>query len=140
MQRQTLQDVMTPNPVTLPATATLFDAAQSMKQSDIGDVIVLDNDSMCGIVTDRDIVIRGIADGRDPRQTTIGDICTKELVTLTPSDTVEDAVRLMSEKALRRLPIAEGGTPVGIVTIGDLAIEREPDSALADISEAPPND
>jgi CBS domain-containing protein len=62
-----------------------------------------------------------------------------ELTTLTPEDTVDDAVRLMHEKSVRRLPVVEGGRPVGIGSLGDLAVEREPESALGDISAAPPN-
>jgi CBS domain-containing protein len=135
-----IKDVMTPDPVALPTSSTLTDAARAMRESDIGDVIVLeDSGQVCGIVTDRDIVIRALAEGREAGTTTLGDICTRGLETLSAEDSVTDAVRLMSSKAIRRVPVVDGGKPVGIVTIGDLAIEQDPDSALADISEAKPN-
>ena len=134
-----LQDVMTPNPVTVPKTAPVTDAARAMKERDIGDVIVRDDGEVCGIVTDRDIVVRVLAEGRDPNTTKVGEICSNQPVTLPADADVSEAVRVMREKALRRLPITENGRPVGIVSLGDLAIEQDPNSALADISEAAPN-
>jgi len=136
---QTLKDLMTPNPLTVKAGTTIFEAAQQMRDQGIGDVIVTDGGKVCGIVTDRDIVVRAIADGREPTTTKVGDICSRDLVTLAPTADVTEAVTLMRERALRRLPVVENGKPVGIVSIGDLAIERDEDSALADISAAPPN-
>ena len=136
---QTLKDLMTPNPLTCPATATILDAAKQMRDRNIGDVIVTNGNGVCGIVTDRDIVVRAIADGCVPANTTIGDICSRDLVTVSPDADVTEAVSLMREHALRRLPVVENGKPVGIVSIGDLAVERDSDSALADISAAPPN-
>lgn len=135
-----IRDVMTPNPVALSADTPITQAAEQMRQRDIGDVIVMDDDRLCGVVTDRDIVVRAIAEHRDPEQTMLGAICSSDVVTLSPTDTVDDAVRLMRDRALRRLPVVDGQTPVGIVSIGDLAIERDPESALADISAAPGNE
>lgn len=94
---------------------------------------------MCGIVTDRDIVIRALAVGKDPSETLLGEICSRDLQTVSAEDSVGDVVRLMSEKAIRRVPVVEEGRPVGIVSLGDLAATQDPDSALADISSAPPN-
>lgn len=136
---QKLSEVMTPNPVTLPVKAGIVEAARLMKTEDIGDVVVLDGDRACGIVTDRDLVVRGLAEGTDIESLTLNDICTKDLVSLTPTDTVADAVQLMRDKAIRRLVILEGSKPVGVVSIGDLAIESNGESALADISAAEPN-
>lgn len=137
---QTLKDLMTPNPLTVSRDTPVDQAARSMRDEGIGDVIVTDGDALCGIVTDRDIVVRAIAEGRDPTTTTVGDICSSDLVTLSPDAGVDEAVTLMRERALRRLPIVENGRPVGVVSIGDLAMERDQDSALADISAAPPNE
>jgi CBS domain-containing protein len=134
-----IRDLMTPNPVTLSATLTLVDTAIAMRDFDVGAVIVLDNGQVCGIATDRDIVVRAIANGNYPATTKLGEICSRELTTVSPSDTVDDAVRLMREKAIRRLLVVENGQPLGIVSIGDLATEQEPQSPLADISAAPPN-
>ena len=136
---QYIRDLMTPNPVTLSATLTLVDAAIAMRDFDVGAVIVLDNGQVCGIATDRDIVVRAIANGNYPATTKLGEICSRELTTVSPSDTVDDAVRLMREKAIRRLLVVENGHPLGIVSLGDLATEQEPQSPLADISAAPPN-
>src|SRR5436190_6472302 len=113
---------MTTQPVTLPATSSVVDAARAMRDSDIGNVIVLENGQICGIVTDRDIAIRGVAEGRNISSLTLGDICSRQLTTLSPTDSVDDAALLMQEKALRRLPVVEGGKPVGIVPLGDLAV------------------
>ena len=135
----TIRDVMTPNPIALPVTASVVDAALAMRDSDVGAVIVLEDGQVCGIVTDRDLVVRAIANGNYPASTKLGEVCSRELTALSPRDTVEHAVRLMREKAIRRLPVVENGQPVGIVSIGDLAVERDRQSALGDISAAPPN-
>jgi CBS domain-containing protein len=136
---QSVREVMTPNPTAFPATATVGEAARAMRDMDIGDVMVMDDRQICGIVTDRDIVVRAVAEGREPSEVKLSEICSRELTTLAPTDDTADAARLMRERAVRRLPVVENGQPVGIVSIGDLAVERDPESALADISAAPPN-
>jgi CBS domain-containing protein len=136
---QQIRELMTPNPVALPGTASVHEAARAMRDADIGDVIVIENNQVCGIVTDRDIVVRTLAEARDPATTTLADICSHALLTVSPTDSVEEAVRLMRTHAIRRLPVVEGGQPVGIVSLGDLAVERDPGSALGDISSTPPN-
>ena len=138
-KHKTVQDVMTPDPITLPLSASLIDAAKMMRDVGIGDVVVVDGDEVLGIVTDRDIVVRGIADGCDAQSTALIDICSRELTTVSPDDQVGTAVRLMRENAIRRLPVVARGRPVGIVTLGDLALEQDRGSALADVSAAPPN-
>jgi CBS domain-containing protein len=137
---QTVKDVMTSAPISVPPSAFAWDAARLMKEQNIGDVIVMDGDRLCGIVTDRDLVVRVIGEGRDPSRTPVGEICSEDLVTVSPKDNTEDAARVMREHAIRRLPVTENGKPVGIVSIGDLAVERDPKSALADISAAAPNE
>jgi CBS domain-containing protein len=136
---QTVRDVMTTDLVTCPSSAPLRDAAKHMRDRDIGDVLVVDDGTVRGIVTDRDIVVRGVADGGDVREATVGDVCTGELTTVTADSTIEDAARLMRDNALRRLPVVDGGRPVGIVTLGDLAVQADPSSALGGISAARPN-
>jgi CBS domain-containing protein len=135
----TISDLMTKNPVTLDARSTAADAARLMKSHDIGDVVVVDGETVCGIVTDRDIVTRAVAENKNPLDVTLAEICSTDLTTLSPDDSVEDAVRLMTEHSLRRLPVVENGRPIGIVTLGDLAVEHDSDSALGEISAAPPN-
>lgn len=138
---QAVRDIMASNLRTCPNSTTLDEAAKIMRDDDIGDVIVMkDDDSICGIVTDRDITIRAVAEGRDPSSVTLQDVCSHQLVTAEPQTDVQEAARLMREHAVRRLPVVENGKPVGIVSIGDLAIERDPDSALADVSAAPGNE
>ena len=136
-----IRDVMTPNPQTLVESTTAREAAEAMRANDIGDVIVADDSGkVTGILTDRDIVVRVVAEGRDPRATRIGDISSHSLTALGPDDPIRRAVELMRERAVRRLPVLEKGKAIGVVSIGDLALERDPASALADISAAPPND
>lgn len=135
-----VSDVMTADPVSLITDATLRDAAVAMRDRDIGDVVVTNPDgTVCGIVTDRDIVVRGVAEGADPSSMTLEDVCSDDLVTIDADDSVAAAVTAMEEHAIRRLPVMDNGTVVGIVSIGDLAIERDPQSALGEISAAPPN-
>ena len=135
-----VRDVMSPCPLILGPDATLIDAALVMRREDIGDVLVCEEgERLVGIVTDRDIVVRALAEGRDPAETRVSDVCSRDLVTIEPGDSVGGAVRLMREKAIRRIPVAENGRVVGMLTIGDIAVERDSRTALADISAAPPN-
>ena len=135
----TIADVMTKNPATLDVDASALEAAQAMKAADIGDVVVCDHGKVWGIVTDRDLVVRAMAEGTSPDQVRLRDVCSHELTTITPDASVDQAVQLMREQALRRLPVVKDQKLVGIVALGDLAVDRDPESALADISAAPPN-
>lgn len=136
---QYLRDIMTQKPVTVEMNDSIVAAARSMRDGNIGDVVVLENGEVRGILTDRDIVVRALAEGRDPAPTSVADICSRVLTTLSPKDSIADAAAVMRAKAIRRLPIVESGKPVGIVSLGDLAVERDPESALGGISAAPPN-
>jgi CBS domain-containing protein len=132
-------DVMTSGVQTVEAQAPVEQAAARMRDSDTGAVVVLEGGRVTGILTDRDIAVRVVAEGK-PAQTPVREACSSgELVTVTPETTISDAVSLMSSHAVRRLPVVEGDRPVGVVSLGDLAIERDPASALADISAAPGN-
>jgi len=135
-----ISDLMTTDPVAMTNEASLQDAAVAMRDRDIGDVVVTKSDgTVCGIVTDRDIVVRAIAEGREPSTTTLEDVCAHRLVSVAPDDPVAVAVKKMEERAIRRLPVMDNGTLVGIVSIGDLAVERDRQSALGEISAAAPN-
>jgi CBS domain-containing protein len=136
---QRIQDVMHANPITMAPTASVIEAARTMRDAAIGSVIVHEHDQLYGIVTDRDLVVRGLAENPNCATMMLGDICSREPTALAPTDTVEEAVQLMRDKAIRRLPVVENGTPIGIVSLGDLAIERDPDSVLGNISTAPSN-
>ncbi len=139
MGTKRITDVMTTTPRTLTTDAPVSEAAKVMRDEDIGDILITRDGELFGILTDRDIVVRVLAENLEPTSTSVEDIASQELVTVSPQDTVDDAVRLMRERSLRRIPVVDGGKCVGIVSLGDLAVERDPDSALADISATPPN-
>ena len=133
-----LREVMTPNPTVCSPDTSAVQAAEMMRDQGIGDVLVEQNGAL-GIVTDRDIVTRAVATGRDPRNVTLGEICTKDVCTVPVETSIDDVVRMMSHHAIRRVPVVEAGKPVGIVALGDLAVDRDRRSLLGDISAAPPN-
>ena len=135
----TVRDVMTANPLTVRVDESLAAAAKQMRDADVGAVIVVDGSAVCGVVTDRDIVVRGVAEDLDPRTTRVGHLVTHDLVAISADDDVETAVELMRTHAVRRLPVMEGEQVVGVVSLGDLAVARDSDSALADISAEEPN-
>ena len=127
-------EVMTAGPRSLPLDATLYEAATVMRDHGIGDVLVTYSGRLCGVITDRDIVVRGIAEHRDPAHTPLSDVCTAAPVTLGPDDDTDTALRLMAEEAVRRLPVVdERNHPLGIVSIGDLILA---DGVVADGEEA----
>lgn len=136
---QYVRDIMTGDPVTVEPQTSVTDVARIMRDQDLGAVLVTEGDDLRGLVTDRDLVIRSIAEGGDPGQTTVAAACSGDLFTVRPDEELDHAVQLMREHAVRRVPVVEEGHPVGIVSLGDLAMERDPESALGDISAARPN-
>jgi CBS domain-containing protein len=110
-----------------------------MRDEGIGNVVVMNGDTPCGIVTDRDIVVKAVADGKNPADTTLDDVCAHQLVSVSPGDSVDKAVDIMRDKAIRRVAVMEGGKLTGMVSLGDLAIEGSGEKALDDISAAPTN-
>jgi signal-transduction protein with cAMP-binding, CBS, and nucleotidyltransferase domain len=135
----TIEKIMTRNVTVLPESASLLDAAHAMRDADIGGVVVTKQDgTMTGFVTDRDLVVRGLASDRDPGKTRLGEVCTKNVISLKPSQTIADAIGTMSARAVRRIPVVQNGKPIGMVSLGDLAGARDPDSVLGRISSAPP--
>jgi ATP-dependent Lon protease len=140
MAKQKIEDIMTRQVHCVNRSATVREVARIMRDQRIGDVLVTDDaGKLCGIITDRDIVVRAVAENKDVDAMTIGDIHTDKLVTLDPSSDIEAAVQLMRDKAIRRIPVVQNDVPVGIVSIGDLAQQRDPKSALGQISRAAPN-
>jgi CBS domain-containing protein len=137
---QQIAEVMTKNPYGVTTSASLNEAARMMRDQEIGDVLVMRADgTLCGLVTDRDLVVRGLAEGLDPGSASVEEVCNHDPVTLSSDQPVEEAVSVMRQYNIRRLPIVDGENLVGIVSLGDLAIEKDPSSALADISKAPAN-
>jgi CBS domain-containing protein len=136
----TVKDVMTKDPREVSVDESIIAVTRLMRDEDIGSVVVSDSGQVRGIVTDRDIIVRAIAEGLDPNVETVDTVYSgRDLVTVEPDTPLDEAARLMREKAVRRLPVVDSGRAVGMVTIGDLAIERDEDSPLADISAAPSN-
>jgi CBS domain-containing protein len=134
-----IRDVMTPKPATVEPGDKVSDAAKAMRDGDFGAVVVVANDQVRGILTDRDIVVRAIAEGKDPATTQVEEVFTTDPTTLSPDDDIDDAVSALRDANVRRLPVVEDSQIVGIVSIGDLAVARDEKSALADISAASPN-
>lgn len=135
-----VRQVMTAAPDAVRLTNTLQEASRIMKANDIGDVLVEDEKGMlAGIVTDRDLAVRATAEGADPKTTKVNSVYTKDITTLAPTDTVQDAIRKMRANDVRRLPVVEGGKAIGIVSLGDISVETAPNSLLADISTGPPD-
>ena len=134
----TIRDLLKGDPVTVEASATVEEAAKLMDEKDIGNVLVVENDEVQGIVTDRDIVVRVIAKGNGG-DASVREAATTDLETLEPDASIEDAIQKMEQGNVRRLPVVEDGKPVGVVSLGDLAEAKDKDSALADISSASPN-
>ncbi|HVH04480.1 MAG TPA: CBS domain-containing protein [Myxococcota bacterium] len=138
-KRQTVRDVMTPDPIVLDLTATVRDAARAMRARDIGDVLVANEGRFWGILTDRDIVVRAVAEHAEaPGLCKLADVCTTDVECLGPDEDVMAAIRVMERSAVRRIPVVEEGRAIGVVTLGDLAVARDRESVLGKISAAPP--
>jgi CBS domain-containing protein len=135
---KTINEVMTHDPITVEADTSLAQVARKMREGDTGAILVTDGAKLAGIITDRDIVVRAIADGRDP-ETSVGDIATRDPRTVTPDQPIDEAITIMREDDVRRVPVLQDGRPVGIVSLGDAAEQRDPESALADISSSSQN-
>lgn len=136
---QTIADVMTRDPATVERGEAVAEAARRMAAADAGDVIVLDNGTVCGILTDRDIAVRLVAQDKDPATPVAEIVSDADLVTVGPDTSIEQAIQLIRGKAVRRLPVVQQGRAVGIVSLGDLAVEKDEGSALADVSAAKGN-
>lgn len=130
----TVREIMTTDPIVLKSSTSVKEAAERMRDADVGDVIVEDSGALVGVVTDRDITIRCVAEGTSPESATIWSIVSGELHTLSPDDSLDDAVTTMRDAAVRRVPVVENGVAIGVLSIGDLAVARDPDSVLAEIS------
>jgi CBS domain-containing protein len=133
-----LRDVMTPNPRTLDPNATVQDAARLMRDEDTGVVPLVENGRPVGLITDRDIVVRAVADGTSIDRP-VRELATDDLVTAEPDMSTRDAAELMGEHQVRRLLVCEGDRLVGVASIGDLAVkegkERRVGDAIGEISQ-----
>jgi CBS domain-containing protein len=135
-----VRHAMTEAPKTATPSMNAADAAALMKQFDVGVIPVADGDSLLGLVTDRDLVIRVVAERRDPTEVQLSEILTKSPVTVSPDTKLSEARNLMAENRIRRLPVTKADKLVGILSLGDVALadasERAVGQALEDISES----
>ncbi|MDQ3992740.1 MAG: CBS domain-containing protein [Actinomycetota bacterium] len=136
---KTIRDVMTAGPTTVGASTPVAEAARLMKSEDIGSLPILEDGKLAGVLTDRDIVLRVVADGRDPQSTTAGEVGSHDPVTVDPQQNLDEALRLMAEHQVRRLPVVEeDGRLVGVLAQADVAREASPEQTghvVEEISE-----
>ena len=132
-----VRDVMTENPQTVEPGDSIQDAAKKMKDGDTGALLVVDGGDLKGIVTDRDIVTGALAEGNGDAK--VEEVASTDATTIEPDAELKDAIAKMRDAKVRRLPVVEDGNPIGIVSLGDLAIEADDDSALKEISGASAN-
>lgn len=134
---KTVREVMTPSPETVETDKTAIDAAKRMKKTDAGMIPVTLDGKLFGAVTDRDIALRVVAEGKNPETTTVGEIASRDLVTISPDQSLSEALRLMASHQVRRLPVVEGDDLVGVVAQADVARvadEREVGETVEQIS------
>ena len=130
-----VEQLMTKAPATLRPQSTCTEAAALMKREDCGSLPVVSGDKLAGIVTDRDIVIRVVAAGKDPTHVAVSEVMTADPITVTPGTTAEDASKLMSDKQVRRLPVTDSGRLVGMLVIGQLARHESSSAAGETLKE-----
>jgi signal-transduction protein with cAMP-binding, CBS, and nucleotidyltransferase domain len=120
---QKVREVMTIRPMALEDEASVAEAARAMRDGGFGYVIIVKEPGgpVCGVVTDRDIVVRVVAEGVNPREVRLGDICEGDVTTVGPEEPVDRAAEVMRKNAIRTLPVVEGGRLVGVVSLSDLA-------------------
>jgi CBS domain-containing protein len=116
-----IKEIMTRDVRACEPNATVADAAKVMAQGDVGPVPIVEDGRLVGIVTDRDIVVRVVAEGRDANVTTVKEIASTDLVTVSPGDDLDEALNLLAQRQVRRLPVVEGERLVGIVAQADIA-------------------
>ena len=133
-----VRDVMTSSPRTIDPSTVLHEAARLMRDEDVGALPIVEGDRLQGMLTDRDIAIRAVAEGKDPQSTTAQEVASRDLVTIDPEQSLDEALRLMAKHQVRRLPVVEeDGRLVGIVAQADAAMsgdEREVGRTVEEIS------
>ena len=132
--RTRVRDAMTANPTAVQPAATVAEAAKKMKAEDVGSLPVVEGARLVGIITDRDIAVRVVAEGGDPRSATVAEIASRELETATPEQDLDEALRLMARRQVRRLPVVEGNRLVGMLAQADVA-EQAPHTRTGEVVE-----
>ncbi len=128
-----VRDVMTPGPIGVDYHQSIAEAARTMRDWGVGAVLVVRDDSLYGLVTDRDLVVRAVAEARGADEP-VGPLSSGNLIGVDADADVREAIRLMREHAVRRLPVLEDGQVAGIVSLGDLTMQDEPPLAFAQLS------
>jgi signal-transduction protein with cAMP-binding, CBS, and nucleotidyltransferase domain len=133
-----VRDLMTPDAIGVDYDQTIGEAARTMREWGVGSVLVVRDQSLHGLVTDRDLVVRAVAESKGPDEA-VGPLSSGDLVFVAADADAGQAIRLMREHAVRRLPVIEDGQVAGMVSLGDLTLEDDPASALAEVSQAIPD-
>jgi|SRR6516164_8310903 CBS domain-containing protein len=133
-----VRDVMTPGPIGVDYYQSVGEAARTMRDWGVGAVLVVNDQSLYGLVTDRDLVVRAVAEAKGHDEP-VGPLSSGNLIGVDVDADAREAARLMSEHAVRRLPVIENGEVAGIVSLGDLALQDDLASVLADVSKATAN-
>jgi CBS domain-containing protein len=136
---KSVREVMTRDPVSMSADSSVMQAARSMSDLRIGSVVVMDEGKPCGIVTDRDITVRAVAAGSDPSRTKLADICSHDLAAVRPDQSVDDVIKMMKSRDVKRVVVMTESGLEGIVSLGDLSARGEGDDVQPDLSKAEPN-
>jgi CBS domain-containing protein len=130
-----VRDVMTGNPRSIGVSASVAEAARLMRDGDIGSVPVTDGETPVGMITDRDVTTRVVAEAADPQTTPVGDVASRDVISVAPDDDLDEALRLMARHQVRRLTVVEDGRLVGIVAQADIAL-RENETKTGQLVEA----
>jgi CBS domain-containing protein len=130
-----VHDAMTEDPSSIDQSASVVEAARLMREQDIGSLPITDGEKLVGMITDRDITTRVVADAADPQMTSVGDVYSGELISIEPDNDLDEALRLMARHQVRRLPVVESGKLVGIVAQADIAL-RENEKKTGELVEA----
>jgi CBS domain-containing protein len=126
---KSVRDTMTENPRSIKASASVVEAARVMREEHIGSVPISDDEQLVGMITDRDITTRVVAEAADPTKTSVGDVNSRDLITVEPDTDLDEALQLMARHQVRRLPVLENGRLVGIVAQADIALSENENTA-----------
>src|SRR5688572_20795235 len=130
-----VREMMTTDVTTATPDTTLEEIATMMRDENIGSVPIVDDDELMGIITDRDIVVRCIAEGKDPVETEAEEVLSEEMITIGPDADASQAARLMGERQIRRLPVVQDGRLVGMLALGDVAVKHSDEETSGEVLE-----
>jgi CBS domain-containing protein len=126
---KSVRDAMTEGPRSIDASASVVEAARLMREEHIGSLPITDHEQLVGMITDRDITTRVVAEAADPKVTSVGDVHSRDIISVEPDNGLEEALLLMARHQVRRLPVVENGRLVGIVAQADIALRENEKTA-----------